>query len=261
MVQPSSSSDVAPTHLSRCALRDATHPCRPSSAALAASQPTQVDPLVTTLSSLWSGTSPSPLMTDTSANRSAPCGRARRDAGGFRLTANTGSALYISERAHAGELTCPREAYVHPHPSCNRSIGSCRRGRNGPSSERIPFDSLNSGQEPTGGEAGGHGFFSYTIDGTEFCWTLSWRGHRRSGRRPRPRRPAPCCRRDRHRPRHRRCGRPGPNRLPCDHRGVGCGHHLQPWSLLRQPAQRWLPSRGHPRSAQVADVDSSRCAS
>jgi hypothetical protein len=35
---------------------------------------------------------------------------------------------------------------------------------------------LNSGQEPAGGEAGGHGFFSYTIDGTEFCWTLSWRG-------------------------------------------------------------------------------------
>jgi hypothetical protein len=35
---------------------------------------------------------------------------------------------------------------------------------------------LTSGQEPAGGEAGGHGFFSYTIDGTEFCWTLSWQG-------------------------------------------------------------------------------------
>jgi hypothetical protein len=35
---------------------------------------------------------------------------------------------------------------------------------------------LNSGQEPAGGEAGGHGFFSYTIEGTKFCWTLSWRG-------------------------------------------------------------------------------------
>jgi hypothetical protein len=35
---------------------------------------------------------------------------------------------------------------------------------------------LNSGQEPAGGEAGGHGFFSYTIDDTEFCWTLSWQG-------------------------------------------------------------------------------------
>jgi hypothetical protein len=35
---------------------------------------------------------------------------------------------------------------------------------------------LNGGQEPAGGEAGGHGFFSYTIDGTKFCWTLSWRG-------------------------------------------------------------------------------------
>jgi hypothetical protein len=35
---------------------------------------------------------------------------------------------------------------------------------------------LNSGQEPAGGEADGHGFFSYTIDDTEFCWTLSWQG-------------------------------------------------------------------------------------
>jgi CHRD domain len=35
---------------------------------------------------------------------------------------------------------------------------------------------LNSGQEPAGGEGGGHGFFSYTIDGTNFCWTLSWQG-------------------------------------------------------------------------------------
>jgi CHRD domain len=35
---------------------------------------------------------------------------------------------------------------------------------------------LNSGQEPAGGEAGGHGFFSYTIEDTKFCWTLSWRG-------------------------------------------------------------------------------------
>jgi hypothetical protein len=39
-----------------------------------------------------------------------------------------------------------------------------------------PSIPLNSGQEPAGGEAEGHGFFSYTIDGTEFCWTLSWRG-------------------------------------------------------------------------------------
>jgi hypothetical protein len=35
---------------------------------------------------------------------------------------------------------------------------------------------LNSGQEPAGGDAGGHGFFSYTIEGTKFCWTLSWQG-------------------------------------------------------------------------------------
>ena len=35
---------------------------------------------------------------------------------------------------------------------------------------------LNSGQEPAGGEAGGHGFFSYTIEDNQFCWTLSWQG-------------------------------------------------------------------------------------
>jgi hypothetical protein len=39
-----------------------------------------------------------------------------------------------------------------------------------------PSIPLNSGQEPAGGEAEGHGFFTYTIDGTKFCWTLSWQG-------------------------------------------------------------------------------------
>ena len=35
---------------------------------------------------------------------------------------------------------------------------------------------LNGGQKPAGGEAGDHGFFSNTIDGTDLCWTLSWQG-------------------------------------------------------------------------------------
>jgi hypothetical protein len=35
---------------------------------------------------------------------------------------------------------------------------------------------MNGGQEADRGDAGGHGFFSYTLEGTEFCWTLSWQG-------------------------------------------------------------------------------------
>jgi hypothetical protein len=34
--------------------------------------------------------------------------------------------------------------------------------------------SLNAGQETPAGEPGGHGFFTYSLEGTEFCWTLSW---------------------------------------------------------------------------------------
>ena len=66
-----------------------------------------------------------------------------------------------------------------------------------------PSIPLNSGQEPAGGEAEGHGFFSYTIDGTEFCWTLSWQGIADPARRPRPPRPARGCRTDRDQPRYR----------------------------------------------------------
>lgn len=33
---------------------------------------------------------------------------------------------------------------------------------------------LNGGQEPAGGDPDGHGFFTYSIDGTTFCWTVSW---------------------------------------------------------------------------------------
>lgn len=34
---------------------------------------------------------------------------------------------------------------------------------------------LNNGQETTDARFGGSGSFSYTIDGTEFCYDLSWR--------------------------------------------------------------------------------------
>lgn len=38
-----------------------------------------------------------------------------------------------------------------------------------------PAIPLNGGQETApGGDPDGHGFFTYTIDGTRFCWTLSW---------------------------------------------------------------------------------------
>ena len=35
---------------------------------------------------------------------------------------------------------------------------------------------LNNGQETTGAEGGAHGFFAYTINGTQFCYTLSVTG-------------------------------------------------------------------------------------
>ena len=38
-----------------------------------------------------------------------------------------------------------------------------------------PAIPLNGGQEPAGGDTNGHGFFTYTIDGTTFCWTVSWK--------------------------------------------------------------------------------------
>ncbi|HXG27002.1 MAG TPA: CHRD domain-containing protein [Candidatus Binatia bacterium] len=38
-----------------------------------------------------------------------------------------------------------------------------------------PAIPLNNGQETTDAKFGGSGFFSYTIDGTEFCYDLSWR--------------------------------------------------------------------------------------
>ena len=37
-----------------------------------------------------------------------------------------------------------------------------------------PAIPLNGGQEPAGGDPDGHGFFTYSIDGTTFCWTVSW---------------------------------------------------------------------------------------
>jgi hypothetical protein len=39
-----------------------------------------------------------------------------------------------------------------------------------------PAIPMNGGQEPAGGDPGGRGFFSYSIDGTTFCWTASWQG-------------------------------------------------------------------------------------
>lgn len=38
-----------------------------------------------------------------------------------------------------------------------------------------PAIPLNGGQEPEGGDTNGHGSFTYSIDGTTFCWTVSWK--------------------------------------------------------------------------------------
>lgn len=39
-----------------------------------------------------------------------------------------------------------------------------------------PAIPVNNGQETTGAEGGGHGFFTYTIEGDQFCYTLDVAG-------------------------------------------------------------------------------------
>ncbi|MFE5407413.1 CHRD domain-containing protein [Microbacterium sp. NPDC056569] len=43
----------------------------------------------------------------------------------------------------------------------------------GAAASAAPAIPLNNGQEVTGAEGGAHGFFTYTIEGTQFCYTLS----------------------------------------------------------------------------------------
>lgn len=43
-----------------------------------------------------------------------------------------------------------------------------------PAAEAAPAIPLSGGQETAPADADGHGFFTYSIDGTTFCWTLSW---------------------------------------------------------------------------------------
>lgn len=44
-----------------------------------------------------------------------------------------------------------------------------------PAATAAPAIPLNGGQETQAADPDGHGFFTYTLDGTEFCWTLSWK--------------------------------------------------------------------------------------
>lgn len=39
-----------------------------------------------------------------------------------------------------------------------------------------PAIPLNGGQEAEAADPDGHGFFTYDLDGTTFCWTLEWQG-------------------------------------------------------------------------------------
>ncbi|NIK61851.1 CHRD domain-containing protein [Kribbella shirazensis] len=45
-----------------------------------------------------------------------------------------------------------------------------------PAASAAPAIPLNGEQEASAADPDGHGFFTYTIDGTTFCWTLSWQG-------------------------------------------------------------------------------------
>lgn len=44
------------------------------------------------------------------------------------------------------------------------------------SANAAPAIPLNGEQEAAAADPDGHGFFDYTIDGTTFCYTLSWQG-------------------------------------------------------------------------------------
>jgi len=43
-----------------------------------------------------------------------------------------------------------------------------------PAAAAAPAIPLNGDQETAAADSDGHGFFTYSIDGTTFCWTLSW---------------------------------------------------------------------------------------
>jgi hypothetical protein len=43
-----------------------------------------------------------------------------------------------------------------------------------PAASAAPAIPLNGEQEVAAADDDGHGFFSYTLEGTTFCWTLSW---------------------------------------------------------------------------------------
>ncbi|TCO26457.1 CHRD domain-containing protein [Kribbella steppae] len=43
-----------------------------------------------------------------------------------------------------------------------------------PAATAAPAIPLNGGQEAAAADPDGHGFFTYTLEGTMFCWTLSW---------------------------------------------------------------------------------------
>jgi hypothetical protein len=44
-----------------------------------------------------------------------------------------------------------------------------------PAASAAPAIPLNGEQEASAADPDGHGFFSYTLDGTVFCWNLSWK--------------------------------------------------------------------------------------
>ncbi|MGH7751817.1 MAG: CHRD domain-containing protein [Gemmatimonadales bacterium] len=43
-----------------------------------------------------------------------------------------------------------------------------------PAASAAPAIPLSGGQETAAADEDGHGFFTYSLEGTTFCWTLSW---------------------------------------------------------------------------------------
>jgi hypothetical protein len=46
----------------------------------------------------------------------------------------------------------------------------------GTAASAAPAIPLNGDQEAAAADPDGHGFFTYDLNGTTFCWTLSWHG-------------------------------------------------------------------------------------
>jgi hypothetical protein len=58
--------------------------------------------------------------------------------------------------------------------ACGAAAIAITAALNGGAASADPAMPLNGPQETNPGDDDGHGFFTYDLDGTTFCWTLQW---------------------------------------------------------------------------------------